>query len=75
MVRTPELHEHELQDVDTLIDQICRNDASVFAVAISGQYTAAQRVENPRLDATCKALERRRILLNNAFKIAMQGHS
>lgn len=57
-----------IKEIDELIEQILRNDASVLAVATSGRYTAEERAKSPRLNALCNALERRAELTNHTFK-------
>jgi len=46
-------------EVDARIDEICRNMPGLRAKVESGDYTAAERASDPKVDAVCRALERR----------------
>ena len=53
-----------VQEVNDLIDEIYRNMPPEFRARVEmGHWGAAQRAEEPKLDAVCKALERRAQLL------------
>jgi len=47
-------------EVDAFVDgQICRHLPALRAKAESREWSAAERAADPKLDAVCKALERR----------------
>jgi len=50
-----------VQEVDAFIDlEICRNLPLGFRTQVeAGNWSAEERSANPKLDAVCKALERR----------------
>lgn len=53
---------YTVAEVETLIDEICRHLPELRAKAESGTWTTEERATNSKLDAVCKALERRTVL-------------
>lgn len=61
------LEECTVTEVDWLIDHIGRNMPLGFEkLAMSGSVTKTERQNNQKLDAMCKALERRRELVGQS---------
>lgn len=59
-------------EVDAFIDEICRNmpPGWFHARAEAGSWTSKERAADPKLDAVCKALERRAKLEKERYLVA-----